>query len=235
MANFTDEDVVARTVETARQWESGEWRDQVSKRGWVRHFADLGLTLEQFTGSVLDVGCGATGTIFYLPNATHRVGVDPAAYGAERWNVDDPALGRHKVELHNVPAERLTWPDNHFDAVFSINCLDHTSDPTACLREIHRVVKPGGRIVLHFDIDSPLRKLHKAVRPTCALLHPHSFSYDWVEREVFSRFNIERTYRDPETFKGRRAKLYEAYWDDLLYRMTGSNTFINHLWMTGTK
>jgi ubiquinone/menaquinone biosynthesis C-methylase UbiE len=202
---------------------------------WVRHFGDLGLTLDQFTGSVLDIGCGPTGAIYYLPNLSRRVGIDPAASSFTRWNIDHRE--RYQIELIEAGAERLDFPDASFDSVFCINCLDHTTDPESVVTEIHRVLKPDGRIVLFFDMDSPLRKLHKKVRPTCGLMHPHSFDCTWVDRVIVSSglFKIERMCRDQKAFEGLSAKLYEAYWDDLVYRTTGWKKFIHHLWMTGVR
>ncbi len=43
----------------------------------------------------------------------------------------------------------LPLPDNHFDAVFCTGVLEHIRDPWQVVREIHRVLKPGG--IIHLD------------------------------------------------------------------------------------
>jgi SAM-dependent methyltransferase len=45
-------------------------------------------------------------------------------------------------------AERLTFPDASFDMVYSLGVLHHTPNPDRAFREVHRVLKPGGRAVI---------------------------------------------------------------------------------------
>jgi ubiquinone/menaquinone biosynthesis C-methylase UbiE len=137
-------------------WASGEWRSAVKpdpRAEWERHFNLVGLSLLQFAGQeVLEVGCGATGVVYYLPEAKRRVGIDPAASGMRKWNTE--ADGRSPIELLELSAESVPFPDASFDTVFCINCLDHSDDPEAILAEIWRVLRPGGCFMIHFDITA---------------------------------------------------------------------------------
>ena len=45
-------------------------------------------------------------------------------------------------------AERLDFPDNSFDLVYSHGVLHHTPDTAAAVREIHRVLRPGGQAMV---------------------------------------------------------------------------------------
>jgi SAM-dependent methyltransferase len=104
---------------------------------------------------VLEVGCG--------------LGTDGAQFaqaGADYTGIDltDAAidLARRRFELFNLPgtfrvgdAERLDFPDDSFDLVYSHGVLHHTPDIAAAIREIHRVLRPGGRaIVMLYHRDS---------------------------------------------------------------------------------
>jgi ubiquinone/menaquinone biosynthesis C-methylase UbiE len=69
------------------------------------------------------------------------------------------AVAKQHFALVGVQAEavevqdvfRLTYPDATFDAVYSNGVLSHTGSPHRALKEIYRVLKPGGRVIMsHF-------------------------------------------------------------------------------------
>lgn len=105
--------------------------------------------------AVLEVGCG--------------LGTDGAQFakaGARYTGIDltDAAvlLAKRRFELFDLPgtirvadAERLDFPDNTFDLVYSHGVLHHTPDTAAAVREIHRVLRPGGKaVVMLYHRDS---------------------------------------------------------------------------------
>jgi ubiquinone/menaquinone biosynthesis C-methylase UbiE len=49
-------------------------------------------------------------------------------------------------------AEDIPFSDGHFDVVTSLNSLDHVDDVTAAVREIARVVRPGGMFLLEVEV-----------------------------------------------------------------------------------
>ena len=105
--------------------------------------------------SVLEVGCG--------------LGTDGAQFakaGAKYTGIDltDAAvdLAKRRFELFSLPgtfrvadAERLLFANNSFDIVYSHGVLHHTPDTAAAVREIHRVLRPGGKaVVMLYHRDS---------------------------------------------------------------------------------
>ena len=81
---------------------------------------------------VLDVGCGVKPYLPLFATAREYVGVDIATGHAD-------LIGN---------AEQLPVPDGSFDLVLCIQVLEHVEDPARVIRELHRVTRPGGRILL---------------------------------------------------------------------------------------
>lgn len=103
---------------------------------------------------VLEVGCGAGYDAFALAEAgVEYVGIDLTAANPVRTR-DHLALFNLRPSLAQADAEQLPFADASFDAVFSNGVLHHTPDLPASLREIARVLRPGGAaylIVYHRD------------------------------------------------------------------------------------
>lgn len=56
------------------------------------------------------------------------------------------------VEFYVGDATRLPFPENHFDAAVSSQVFEYLSEVTTALSELYRVLRPGGRILIH-DTD----------------------------------------------------------------------------------
>ena len=97
---------------------------------------------------VLEIGCGlgTDGAQFAEAGAIYT-GVDLTEAAIE--------LARKRFQLFNLPgefrvadAERLDFPDESFDIVYSHGVLHHTPDTEAAVAEVYRVLKPGGRAIV---------------------------------------------------------------------------------------
>lgn len=97
---------------------------------------------------VLEIGCGmgTDGAQFAKAGAIYT-GIDltDAAVELARKRFQVSGL---KGEFRVADAERLDFPDASFDLVYSHGVLHHTPDIEAAVREIHRVLKPGGRAMV---------------------------------------------------------------------------------------
>lgn len=103
---------------------------------------------------VLDIGCGPGVSIQLLSpyvSSGWVVGLDPSqemVKQATRRNAND--IGRGKAEIRRGVAERLPFENATFDKVLAINSMHVWPDALAGLREVERVLKPGGKVVLGF-------------------------------------------------------------------------------------
>jgi SAM-dependent methyltransferase len=119
---------------------------------------------------VVDYGCGPgndlTGFAVHS-NARKIIGIDVSRTALE--------LARARLALHHVPHTRLELiqipdsttaiplADGVADYLQAQGVLQHTSEPAALLREFHRVVRPGCRVVLMvYNADSVWRHLYVA-------------------------------------------------------------------------
>lgn len=94
-------------------------------------------------GRWLDIGCGG-GLLLTLAGAAGYQG-EGIELTADRRAVAERVTG---LTIHGAPVEDLGFPDAAFDVISLINVFSHLTSPTATLLELHRVLKPGGVIVL---------------------------------------------------------------------------------------
>ncbi|MBN1595234.1 class I SAM-dependent methyltransferase [candidate division FCPU426 bacterium] len=93
---------------------------------------------------VLDAGCGDGKPAEVLAALGCRVtGVDIQAH-PERWQ----ALGQKGVRCQEASAEQLPFGNGQFDAVWIKDTFHHVRNPGRAMRELQRVTRPGGSIVV---------------------------------------------------------------------------------------
>jgi demethylmenaquinone methyltransferase / 2-methoxy-6-polyprenyl-1,4-benzoquinol methylase len=151
---------------------------------------------------VLDVatGTGMVATALVRRYGCSVVGLDqsPEMLSGARAKLDaDPELAA-RIELVRGEAESLPFADGHFDHLTFTYLLRYVEDPGATLRELARVVKPGGRIAsLEFMLPpNPVARLlwHAYTRAAMPVLG-RLISRDWYEVGRFLGPNITDLYR----------------------------------------
>jgi len=120
------------------------------------------LRIEQ-ADHVLDVGCGHGRSLMEIAARAPRgqsVGLDPSELMVEiaaKRNRTLVEAGRIDVVRSGV--ESLPFPDGIFDKVLCVHVLYFWKDVELSLREIGRVLKPGGRLALLFRTNADLKAI----------------------------------------------------------------------------
>ncbi|OBZ68961.1 putative methyltransferase C1B3.06c, partial [Grifola frondosa] len=103
------------------------------------------------TMHILDIGCGP-GTITLdlaaLVPEGHVTGLEYVPEVLEQARANATERGVHNVEFVTGNALQLAFPDASFDVVHAHQVLMHLGDPVQALREMRRVVKPGGLVAV---------------------------------------------------------------------------------------
>ena len=116
--------------------------------------------LRNAKGEVLEVGVGTGANLSHYPPGLEIVGIDFSprmlAYAQEQI-LSLPS----NIQLRQMDALHLEFPDNSFDTVVSTCVFCSVPDPIQGLREIHRVLKPTGHLLMieHMLSDNPVLAL----------------------------------------------------------------------------
>jgi SAM-dependent methyltransferase len=100
---------------------------------------------------VIEVGSGAHGLIFYF-GSQHGIGVDPLAVSYRnlfpRWQCCAPTVA--------AVGESLPFPEHSFDVVICDNVVDHAESPVRIVRELARILVPGGLLYFTVNVHHPV-------------------------------------------------------------------------------
>lgn len=113
----------------------GFWERSALGLSLLRDLRRVCLTPQHIRGRVLDAGAGTL---------SYRHVVKP--YAREYRSLDLKATHPDLDYLGDI--QQMPLPDAQFDTVFSAEVLEHVPDPNQALREVYRVLKPGGKLVM---------------------------------------------------------------------------------------
>jgi ubiquinone/menaquinone biosynthesis C-methylase UbiE len=168
---------------------------------------------EGLAGDVVEIGFGSGLNVPFYPAAVTRVAaVEPADVG---WN-----LARKRLSGTTIPVQRsgldgqsLPFPDDSFDAALSTWTMCTIPDIAAALRELRRVLKPGG--TLHFvehglAPDEPVRRWQHRLEP--------------IQKRVFGGCHLTRPVVDLLTGAGFVITELDVYYEEGTPKPLGANS-----------
>ncbi len=176
---------------------------------------------------VLDIGCGlGTDTSRFASHGADVTGIDISRRAIEltKKNFGWRGLPGHFQVMNG---EALEFTDNAFDFVYCHTVLHFTPSPEKMVREIHRVLKPGGRaLLMTINRRSWLYFMHRTA----------GVKIDYMDAPVFHKMDLSefgeltspfpereiRLYRYPkrtEVHKGWKAVAYNTLFVDLFHAL----------------
>lgn len=127
------------------------WRE---RRLYQEHYQTERITqIEEFVGPLrglrlLDLGAGMGG--FAVAATLRGAAVSVSEYNYPYCEITQLRAERYQLHIPivNAAGEHLPFADAQFDVVVCWDVLEHVQNPTAVLREIHRILTPHGRVLL---------------------------------------------------------------------------------------
>jgi ubiquinone/menaquinone biosynthesis C-methylase UbiE len=138
-----------------------EWVAHLPRGGERRARNEVLRHLPNLAGTrLLDIAIGDGRNMPLIPRDCQVFGVDISSVLLEKCKYDYPDRDTFLIVGE---AENLPFPDATFDNIFSLGAINHVNDPGKALREMARVVKPDGLVVVADEVpDLPNRQIaHK--------------------------------------------------------------------------
>ena len=117
---------------------------------------------------ILEVGVGTGINTSMYPRNCHVTGVDLSSSMLEKARERVAREGLRNVRLLEMDAQNLTFADDSFDIVYAPYLVSVVPDPVQVVREMRRVCRPGGKIIIlnHFRSANPILSwLERAISP----------------------------------------------------------------------
>ncbi len=171
---------------------------------WQERFADVKRWKQAQNASLLDVGAGYGDFLHYASK--------------EGWQVSgfefSPAVAKLSREKYGIALAvgdlfEMPFPNQSFDVITMWHVLEHLADPTAVLKRLFELLRPGGVLVLEVpNLDCLIRKSYRV--PMTVNLHLYHFSSATLSRLASAAgFKVLRSRAGNTGFLySRRAKVY---------------------------
>jgi phosphatidylethanolamine/phosphatidyl-N-methylethanolamine N-methyltransferase len=117
---------------------------------------------------VLEVGVGTGINLGMYPRTAKITGIDLSSRMLQKAKKRIDEKGLVNCDVIEMDATKMTFADNSYDVVYAPYVISVVPDPVAVAREMYRVCRPGGRVVIlnHFKSANPLMsKIETAISP----------------------------------------------------------------------
>ncbi len=151
-------------------------------------------------GEVLDLPCGDGRNTLPLAQAFPKI----MAADVSRRAIKIAQENLEKQNIHNCSYEvadifQTPWSENRFDSILCWGTLGHLARPLQALKELMRILKPGGQLVAgFFSVNDPMKGIHMEEVAPNEFMYDNRFFYRFYEPSDLTRFARELSTNEPE-------------------------------------
>ena len=156
--------------------------------------------LANLQGKVLEIGPGAGANFAYYPPSIDWIGIEPNPFMHSYLQQEAERQQLSSIEFYQGTAEELPIADNSIDTVVSTHVLCSVANLEDSLREIQRVLKPGGQFIflehVAADCGTWKRKMQNGIEPVWKRLfdncHPNRETWKVLETVGFAEVSYRQ-------------------------------------------
>jgi ubiquinone/menaquinone biosynthesis C-methylase UbiE len=185
---------------------------------------------EYSSGKLLDMGCG--------------LGLFLKLWDPQKWEVFGIDISEQAVEyakskglnVRQGSLEKTDFSDTRFDVITMFYVLEHLPNPLKVLKEVRRVLKKDGLLVIRIPQSISAERFLKFFGVRCNLFHPPMHLYDF-STEILREFLLKAGFTKIKTVIGRptfpekrRDRFWTNYftlWAQGIYFLTGKKVLVS--------
>ena len=204
-------EAIAGAYDSIYAVQSRVWENQGRTPEFIRYFSSL---LDQFPSTrFLEIGCGE-GFLLAARRSGEKFAVDLSIEAIRK------ARARAEADFSLALAERLPFPADYFDLVTSVGVMEHFLDIGETLREIRRVLRPGGHYVSLTHVDMAVSERIAAKIAEFVFPRPRPIRFArWLKNKLTNTFP-QQPIQNRYTTGGAKAWLAQSGFNvlDVLHR-----------------
>jgi SAM-dependent methyltransferase len=183
-------------------------------------------------GNALNLGTGEGDyDRMIAPYCKHLIGCDinPGDIAFAKALNEDITNLDYQVEN----ALELSFPDNHFDLIISVEVIEHVGQPERMIEEIQRVLKPGGLLIITYPREEfpftydPINRVRKSLGQEKISQGAYAFGHEYlIPTKDFHQWvkknNLEIQHN--RNLSGYIIGLLEMYWTGMIQKLLKANS-----------